>query len=163
GIRSRAAKPDASRTKSLIVTFWGSMRVRGSDLDRTLAHAAIARMRRLDEEGRLLDPLMGELGAEITDRLAVHPEQELLELVAGERVVEELGVVEAGPELGHDRLGVLGHVQVHAPRERLGGGDHGGVGELRGLHRLSLVEEELGLEDLALAGGQTELHEGDDL
>ena len=63
-----------------------------SHRDRADAHATVAGVRRLDEEGRLLHPLLGHLSGETRRGLTMDPEEEVGDLLNGEGIVQKIGV-----------------------------------------------------------------------
>src|SRR5262245_23449185 len=85
------------------------------------------------------------------------------ELVPREGIEKELRLAEAGLELAHDVVRARAEVVKQRPGERLGRLEHRSICLLRGGGSLTLVEEELPLEDLPLRSSQAELRERHDL
>src|SRR3989304_3253796 len=165
-----------STAKNLISIFCSSiftLRLRprlsdGFNLHRVLnrtAQPVMTVMGGVDEELRFLQQLHRPVGVR---RFAFPYELPRLEEVFGELsagvfIPKKLPVVETPGELGDNFVFIFRDAWILAFDQSLGGMEHGNIGGLDRLLRPSTVEQQMRLEQLALAGGQGKFRLADHL
>src|SRR5215470_8543638 len=107
----------------------------------------MARVRRFDEELSLLDDSMSLIARVTRGRSVMASEEIFSEFVAGIPVAENARIIKPAPELLHDRVRVVLHVEELRFDQRYCGLKHRTVCERIGLRIRFVFEMKLGFEN----------------